>query len=90
MAAAPNAASLIFHPSPSISRPLNQLTEDEQVRIAQRMGLINHLPLNKFDGTLKKAKEYEFVLNCYCYLFILVNRVFLLEKPLVYLNFLTV
>lgn len=47
----------IFHPSPSVSRPASQLTEDEQIRIAQRIGLINHLPMGVYDGTSKKAKE---------------------------------
>ena len=47
----------VFHPSPGVSRPANQLTEDEQIKIAQRLGLINHLPTGKYDGTNKKAKE---------------------------------
>lgn len=47
----------IYHPSPGVSRPANQLTEEEQIKIAQRLGLINHLPTGKYDGTNKKAKE---------------------------------
>ncbi|XP_050403263.1 RING finger protein 11 [Patella vulgata] len=47
----------IYHPSPNVSRPANQLTEEEQIKIAQRLGLINHLPTGVFDGTSKKAKE---------------------------------
>ena len=46
----------IFHPSPNVSRHLNQLSEEEQIRIAQRLGLIQHLPLGSFDGQ-KKNKE---------------------------------
>ncbi|XP_076462855.1 RING finger protein 11-like [Babylonia areolata] len=47
----------IYHPSPSVSRPASQLTEVEQIQIAQRLGLINHLPMGLYDGTSKKAKE---------------------------------
>ncbi|XP_005107733.1 RING finger protein 11 [Aplysia californica] len=53
----------IFHPSPGVSRPANQLTEDEQIKIAQRLGLINHLPTGKYDGTNKKAKECVICMN---------------------------
>ncbi|XP_031418311.1 RING finger protein 11a [Clupea harengus] len=34
----------VFHPTPSQPRLASQLTEEEQVRIAQRIGLIQHLP----------------------------------------------
>jgi len=47
----------LYHPSPNVSRPVTQLTEDEQVKIAKRIGLIQHLPSGVYDGT-KKAKEY--------------------------------
>ncbi|RUS79260.1 hypothetical protein EGW08_012990 [Elysia chlorotica] len=53
----------IYHPSPSVSRPANQLSEDEQIKIAQRLGLINHLPTGKYDGTNKKAKECVICMN---------------------------
>lgn len=46
----------IYHPSPNVSRHLNQMSEEEQIRIAQRLGLIQHLPLGSFDGQ-KKNKE---------------------------------
>jgi len=36
---------------------VTQLTEDEQVKIAKRIGLIQHLPSGVYDGT-KKVKEY--------------------------------
>jgi len=39
-----------------VSRPASQLTEEEQVRIAQRIGLIQHLPTGTFDGC-KKNRE---------------------------------
>ena len=47
----------IYHPSPNVSRPASQLTEEEQIQIAKRLGLINHLPTGVFDGTNKKLKE---------------------------------
>ena len=47
----------LYHPSPNVSRPVTQLTEDEQVKIAKRIGLIQHLPSGIYDGT-KKVKEY--------------------------------
>lgn len=53
----------IYHPSPGVSRLANQLTEDEQIKIAQRLGLINHLPTGKYDGTNKKAKECVICMN---------------------------
>ena len=40
----------------STNNPLNQMSEEEQIRIAQRLGLIQHLPLGSFDGK-KKNKE---------------------------------
>ena len=50
----------LYHPSPNVSRPVTQLTEDEQVKIAKRIGLIQHLPSGVYDGT-KKAKEYAHI-----------------------------
>ncbi|TRY70236.1 hypothetical protein TCAL_12706 [Tigriopus californicus] len=46
----------IYYPSPNVSRPANQLTEEEQVKIAQRLGLIQHLPVGEYDGS-KKNRE---------------------------------
>lgn len=48
----------VFHPSPGISRPVSQLTEEEQIRIAKRMGLIQQLPSFTFaeDTTLKTTE----------------------------------
>ncbi|KAJ8955337.1 hypothetical protein NQ318_003431 [Aromia moschata] len=42
-------------PNPSCL-PLTQLTEEEQVKIAKRIGLIQHLPTGTYDGC-KKARE---------------------------------
>jgi E3 ubiquitin-protein ligase RNF11 len=47
----------VYHPSPNVSRPVNQLTEEEQIKIAKRLGLIQHLPTGIYDGAKKKTKE---------------------------------
>lgn len=46
----------VYYPSPNVSRPVSQLTEEEQIKIAKRLGLINHLPCGTYDGS-KKARE---------------------------------
>jgi len=46
----------VFYPSPNVSRPASQLTEEEQIKIAQRIGLIQHLPTGTYDGS-KKNRE---------------------------------
>uniref|UniRef100_A0A1B6F611 RING-type domain-containing protein n=1 Tax=Cuerna arida TaxID=1464854 RepID=A0A1B6F611_9HEMI len=46
----------VYYPSPNISRPVTQLTEEEQVKIAKRLGLIQHLPTGTYDGC-KKSRE---------------------------------
>lgn len=46
----------VFHPSPSVTRSVSQLTEDEQVKIAKRIGMIQHLPTGLYDGC-KKTRE---------------------------------
>ena len=46
----------VYYPSPNVSRQASQLTEEEQVKIAQRMGLIQHLPTGSYDGC-KKNRE---------------------------------
>ncbi|XP_032906777.1 RING finger protein 11-like isoform X1 [Amblyraja radiata] len=51
----------VYHPTPSQTRLATQLTEEEQIRIAQRLGLIQHLPKGSFncgrEPQNKKAKE---------------------------------
>jgi len=47
----------VYHPTPNVSRPATQLTEEEQIKIAKRLGLIHHLPTGVFDGCNKRAKE---------------------------------
>lgn len=64
----------VYHPTPSQARLATQLTEEEQIRIAQRIGLIQHLPKGIFDPgsepSEKKIKEYVF--NVQCLVFTLV------------------
>uniref|UniRef100_A0AAY5KHQ5 RING finger protein 11 n=1 Tax=Esox lucius TaxID=8010 RepID=A0AAY5KHQ5_ESOLU len=51
----------VYHPTPGQARLASQLTEDEQVRIAQRIGLIHHLPKGVYDAgsdsSEKKIRE---------------------------------
>lgn len=53
---ASEASLPVYYPSPNISRPVSQLTEEEQVKIAKRLGLIQHLPTGTYDGC-KKNRE---------------------------------
>lgn len=57
----------MYHPTPSQARLATQLTEEEQIRIAQRIGLIQHLPKGVYDGgqdgSEKKIREWAF---CMC------------------------
>jgi E3 ubiquitin-protein ligase RNF11 len=46
----------VYYPSPNVSRPASQLSEEEQIKIAQRIGLIQHLPTGVYDGS-KKNRE---------------------------------
>lgn len=51
-------AGPIYYPSPNVSRNVYQMTEEEQVKIAQRIGLIQHLPTGSYDGSgSKKNRE---------------------------------
>lgn len=51
----------VYHPNPGETRLACQLTEEEQIRIAQRIGLIQHLPKGLFepgsDSSEKKVHE---------------------------------
>ncbi|XP_022087753.1 RING finger protein 11-like [Acanthaster planci] len=49
-------AAPVYHLSPNQRRTVSQLTEEEQVKIAKRIGLIQHLPTGEYDGS-KKARE---------------------------------
>lgn len=43
--------SPVYHPSPSATQPVTQLSEEEQIKIAKRTGLIQHLPTGIYDGS---------------------------------------
>ena len=53
----PAPPAQLYYPSPNVSRPASQLTEEEQIKIAQRIGLIQHLPTGTYDGC-KKNREW--------------------------------
>lgn len=46
----------VYYPSPNLCRPVSFLTEEEQVKIAKRAGLIQHLPSGAYDGC-KRNRE---------------------------------
>ena len=48
----------VYYPAPNVSRPASQLTEEEQIKIAKRLGLISHLPTGVYDGSAKKGREW--------------------------------
>ncbi|KFO24504.1 Transmembrane protein 5 [Fukomys damarensis] len=51
-----------YHPTPSQTRLAIQLTEEEQIRIAQKIGLTQHLPKGVYDpgrdGSEKKIRDF--------------------------------
>ncbi|GAB5575061.1 E3 ubiquitin-protein ligase RNF6 isoform X1 [Prionailurus iriomotensis] len=57
----------VYHPTPSQTRLATQLTEEEQIRIAQRIGLIQHLPKGVYDpgrdGSEKKIRDIGLLLK---------------------------
>ncbi|CAG2164565.1 unnamed protein product [Oppiella nova] len=68
----------VYYPSPNDRRSATQLTEEEQIKIAQRMGLIQHLPTGVFDGS-KKNREYV-VVGC-----VICMGEFLISEPIRFL-----
>ena len=48
---------------PSIRRIANSITEEEQIKMAQRIGLIQHLPTGSYDGSSKKNRECVICMN---------------------------
>jgi len=65
---------------------VTQLTEDEQVKIAKRIGLIQHLPSGVYDGT-KKVKEYACIYMLLYYFKKFNNIMKLYYSPLSFKNF---
>lgn len=55
----------VFFPSPSVRRPASNLSEEEQVKIAKRIGLIQHLPIGSYDGS-KKIRECVICMIDFC------------------------
>ncbi len=47
----------MYYPAPNDRRPANQLSEEEQVKIARRIGLMEHLPILAYDDSINKNKE---------------------------------
>lgn len=47
----------VYHVTPSQRRSAYQLTEEEQVKIAQRMGLIQYLPTSMWDNSFVENKK---------------------------------
>ncbi|XP_063062264.1 RING finger protein 11a [Engraulis encrasicolus] len=47
----------VFHPTPSQPRLAAQLTEEEQIRVAQRIGLIQHLPRGIYQPSQEQHPE---------------------------------
>ncbi|XP_057300103.1 RING finger protein 11-like [Hydractinia symbiolongicarpus] len=45
--------------------PASNLSEEQQVRLAQRLGLIQHLPSGTYDGT-KKKRECVICMGDFC------------------------
>lgn len=47
----------VYYPEPNETRSANQLSEEEQLRIARRIGLMEHLPILAYDEAVNKHKE---------------------------------
>ncbi|CAO2613586.1 RING finger protein 11, partial [Lemmus lemmus] len=47
----------VYHPTPSQTRLATQLTEEEQIRISQRIGLIQHLPKGVYDPGRDRSEK---------------------------------
>lgn len=52
----PREDAPVYHVTPAQRRSVNQLSEEEQIKIAKRIGLIQHLPTGQYDGS-KKIRE---------------------------------
>ncbi|KAI8115849.1 RING finger protein 11 [Lucilia cuprina] len=57
----------VFYPSSSIGRSeVATLSEEEQIKIAKRIGLIQHLPIGTYDGSSKKSRECVICMIDFC------------------------
>lgn len=48
---------------PAVRRIATSFSEEEQIKIAQRIGLIQHLPTGSYDGSSKKNRECVICMN---------------------------
>lgn len=55
--------SPVYHPSPSVTQPVTQLSEEEQIKIAKRTGLIQHLPTGTYDGIINFIMLFLYLCN---------------------------
>ncbi|EDW10901.1 RING finger protein 11 [Drosophila mojavensis] len=44
----------------------NHMSEDDQIKIAKRIGLVQHLPIGTYDSTSKKARECVICMVEFC------------------------
>ncbi|KAH8256493.1 hypothetical protein KR032_011374 [Drosophila birchii] len=66
----------VFHPSTSsasvsvtpsfIRRQQNQADDEDHVKLAKRIGLMQHLPIGTYDGSSKKARECVICMAEFC------------------------
>ncbi|XP_068153114.1 RING finger protein 11 isoform X2 [Drosophila tropicalis] len=64
----------VFYPAPSVSiMPIpassnsnSHMSEEDQIKIAKRIGLMQHLPIGTYDGTTKKARECVICMIEFC------------------------
>ncbi|XP_017062600.1 RING finger protein 11 isoform X2 [Drosophila eugracilis] len=62
----------VFHPNTSVSATSTQssinrqLSNENQVKIAKRIGLMQHLPIGTYDGSSKKARECVICMAEFC------------------------
>ncbi|PAA64795.1 hypothetical protein BOX15_Mlig009217g1 [Macrostomum lignano] len=52
----------LYYLAPGVGRRVDQLSEEEQIKIAKRIGLISHLPVRLFSEAAEQGKNYECVI----------------------------
>lgn len=61
----------MFYPASSSSPGVaaaagNHMSEEDQIKIAKRIGLVQHLPIGTYDGSSKKARECVICMVEFC------------------------
>ncbi|ACY70505.1 RING finger protein 11 [Drosophila virilis] len=59
----------MFYPASSASHSAasaTNMSEEDQIKIAKRIGLVQHLPIGTYDGNLKKARECVICMVEFC------------------------